>query len=176
MSKGPDRKVLERIVRAFMPVDWRRVVQCSKLAPPMPLHIPFRGILFFFFPWTFGFLSAQTPLSLVAQGTVDSIAVTGFVGDPGSGAAVFRADWTGMDGQAPAFKFKEPAGQHGDSRTSLDELIIAAVPIILSIPEAKRGTGISTCTPSRVKWTRWSRYCSPPALISSSNEDLLSPC
>lgn len=172
---------MERIVRAFMPVDWRRVVQCSKLAPPMPLHIPFRGILFFFFPWTFGFLSAQTPLSLVAQGTVDSIAVTGFVGDPGSGAAVFRADWTGMDGQAPAFKFKEPAGQHGDSRTSLDELIIAGVEqyldqrvhftrdgVQVDIPVPRLASGID-----RMIGTAAARFGAPAIPLSAATKEQL---
>ncbi len=93
----------------------------------MPPYIPLRGILFFFFPWTFGSLSAQSPLSLVAQGTVDSIAVAGFVGDPMSGAAVFRADWTGVDGRAPAFKFRMLTGHQEDGSTALDELIISGV-------------------------------------------------
>lgn len=93
----------------------------------MPPHFPLRGIFFFLSLGTFSFLLAQSPLALVAQGTVDSIAVTGFEGTPKAAAAVFRADWTGLDSRAPAFKFKKLTDHHDGGGTALDELIIAGV-------------------------------------------------
>lgn len=93
----------------------------------MPPHFPLRGIFLFLLIGTFGLLSAQSSLALVAQGTVDSIAVTGFTGNPETAAAVFRADWIGMDSRAPAFKFRMLSDHHKDGGTALDELIIAGV-------------------------------------------------
>lgn len=40
---------------------------------------------------------------------------------------MFRAHWTGLDGRAPAFKFKVLTDRHENIATALDELIIAGV-------------------------------------------------
>ena len=93
----------------------------------MPPHILLRGITFFFLFGSFAFLAAQPDLSLVALGTVDSIAVTGYAGDPEESPAVIRADWTGLDGTAPRFKLHTLAEMDDGREVALNELILSAV-------------------------------------------------
>lgn len=91
----------------------------------MPPLFSLRGFIFFAFFGLTTFLVAQNTLSLVAQGTVDSIAVSGFAGAPEEGAAVFRADWTDVDARNAKFHFQPVEGAAGN--TTLDQLIVAGV-------------------------------------------------
>ncbi len=147
----------------------------------MPPHFPLRGILLFLLIGSFGLLSAQSPLALVAQGTVDSIAVTGFAGAPESGSPAFRADWTGMDGRAPAFKFKMLTEHHEVGGTALDELIISGVEqyldqrvhftrdgVKVDIPVSALASGID-----RMIGTATARFGAPAIPLSSATKEQL---
>ncbi len=91
----------------------------------MPPLFSLRGV-FFLVLFTFStFLLAQNPVSLVANGTLDSIAVSAFAGAPEEGVKVFRADWAYVDGSNAKFNFQPVKGATGS--TSLDEMIIAGV-------------------------------------------------
>ena len=91
----------------------------------MPPLISPRGAVFLFLLVPVTFLAAQNTLSLLAQGTLDSIAVSGRTGELGDGAAEFRADWIAVDEQGAEFHFLPVKGATGT--TTLDQLIIAGV-------------------------------------------------
>lgn len=147
----------------------------------MPPHFPLRGIFLFLLIGSFGLLSAQSSLALVAQGTVDSIAVTGFAGAPERGSPTFRADWTGMDGRAPAFKFKLLTDHQADGGTALDELIIAGVEqyldqrvhftrdgVKVDIPVSALASGID-----RMIGTATARFGAPAIPLSNATKEQL---
>ncbi|MBS1570402.1 MAG: OmpA family protein [Bacteroidetes bacterium] len=67
-------------------------------------------------------LPAQVPLTLLAQGTKDSIIVSASEGT-GAGPAAFTAFWTGVDGPSARFDLRPAAGAGGDA--ALNDLIIA---------------------------------------------------
>ncbi len=113
----------------------------------MPPHILLRGITFFFLIGSFAFLAAQPDLSLIALGTADSIAVTGYLGDPGEGPAVMHADWTGLDGNAPLFKLHRQAQYHGVQTVGLNELLVAGVEQYLDQRVHFTRSGVTTDLP-----------------------------
>lgn len=67
-------------------------------------------------------LPAQVPLTLLAQGTLDSIIVSAGVGT-GTGPVAFTATWTGVDGPSARFDFQPATGARGDA--ALNDLVIA---------------------------------------------------
>jgi outer membrane protein OmpA-like peptidoglycan-associated protein len=82
------------------------------------------GTILAVLPGTFTLLPAQVPMTLVTQGTLDSIIVAGIPPVDGAEPA-FRANWTGVDGHGAKFDLRATTGGQGE--TSLDELIIAGV-------------------------------------------------
>lgn len=92
----------------------------------MPPHLLLRGVIILLFSGTFS-LAAQSRLTLVATGTTDSIAVNAYVSEAGDGPALLRADWTGLEGRAPAFKVYRPALGEAGPEIELVELLLAGV-------------------------------------------------
>lgn len=113
----------------------------------MPPLILLRGITFFILLGSYTTLAAQTDLSLVALGTADSIAVTGYAGEPEEGPAVIRADWTRLDGSAPRFKLHKLARNDGGQKIALDDLIVAGVEQYLDQRVHFTRSGVQTDVP-----------------------------
>ena len=90
----------------------------------MPPLLPTRWILLSISLGVALLLNAQVPLTIVAQGTPDSIVVAGIPGPEGT-AAVFNAAWTGVDGRSAHFDFRQEPGARGEA--GLNDLIMAGV-------------------------------------------------
>ena len=107
--------------------DWRRVPWFSKFVAPMPIHHVIRGVFICCLVYSSGEVSAQADPLLVPQGTPDTIDITGYARTPGTGEAVFRAEWIAVDGPRPRFSFT-PLAFHADlQQVDLTDLLVAGV-------------------------------------------------
>ncbi|MCC6841322.1 MAG: OmpA family protein [Flavobacteriales bacterium] len=83
----------------------------------------------------------------IAQGTRDSIDVTGYTGESGAGVATVRAEWLEVDGRDPQFKFSV-LGTPGDVRqVDPKELLVAAVDQYLDQRIEFTRNGVQTAMP-----------------------------
>jgi outer membrane protein OmpA-like peptidoglycan-associated protein len=145
----------------------------------MPPPLPLRGIFFLFLLEVATAASAQGTLVLTAEGTLDSIAVSGhFEGAPDA-PAPFHADWLHMDGPTTSFTFR--AEGNGRGTLALDELIVAGVEQYLDQRVHFTRTGVNIDIPvvgmvkgiDRLIAAATSRFGAGPVMLSTATAEQL---